>query len=84
MQNSDHFNSLPKQHHSISEETNDRKSPVIAVNDDGTTCSGTTVMEVASDDVVMISSSESNTNECNTDSGNTLSSLYVTFFWNHS
>lgn len=50
--------------HFILEETNDRQSP--ATEDDDTRA-GT--IESASEDVIMISSSEGNTNECNTDPG---------------
>lgn len=51
-------------------------SQTITADDDGeTTRSGT--IAVASGDVITISSSEGNTNECNTDPGNTTRTLCI-------
>lgn len=50
------------------EETSDRGSPVITtIDDDDETCCGP--VEVASEDVITISSSEGNTKECYTEPG---------------
>lgn len=62
----------------ILEETCDTRSPDLPTcdddDDDATRCSA---IEVASEDVIMISSSEGNTNECNTDPGKSLPILFI-------
>lgn len=58
----------------ILEETSDQNSLDIAADDEDETRTGT-IEAPSSEDVIMISSSEGNTNECNTYPGNRICTI---------